>query len=159
MLSRYNHWTRAGACLWGGGLWGGTTVLLTRKSTKKLEGQRLRAGRSSDEGLCRRSLPRMRQLHHGAQWHLPEGRHLRWHDGVQLRALPSSPRLSLCGEGLRHGLSEAALGIDAGVCSGRAFVGATCLTALSSALSWATFSSSMTDETDGWRVPGGCTGN
>ena len=46
---------------------------------------RREAGRSAHEGLCRRSLPRMRQLHHGAQRHLPQVRHLRRHDGVQLR--------------------------------------------------------------------------
>ena len=40
--------------------------------------------RSAHERLCRRSLPRMRQLHHGAQRHLPQVRHLRRDDGVQL---------------------------------------------------------------------------
>ena len=46
---------------------------------------RREASGSADEGLCRRSLPRMRQLHHGPQRHLPEVRHLRRDDGVQLR--------------------------------------------------------------------------
>ena len=43
---------------------------------------RREARRSADERLCRRSLPRMRQLHHGAQRHLPQVRHLRGDDGV-----------------------------------------------------------------------------
>ena len=40
--------------------------------------------RSADERLCRRSLPRVRQLHHGAQRHLSEVRHLRCDDGMLL---------------------------------------------------------------------------
>ncbi len=56
--------------------------------------RRLRPGRGdrrretrggADERLCRRSLPGVRQLHHGAQRHVPEVRHLRRDDGVQLR--------------------------------------------------------------------------
>ena len=54
---------------------------------------RREARRSADEGLCRRILPRMRQLHHGAQRHLPQVRHLRRHDGVQLRGPVSCPLL------------------------------------------------------------------
>ena len=45
---------------------------------------RREARRSADERLCRRSLPRVRQLHHGPQRDLPEVRHVRRHDGVQL---------------------------------------------------------------------------
>ena len=56
---------------------------------------RREARRSADERLRRRSLPRMRQLHHGAQRHLPEVRHLRRHDGVQLKlGQPSWPGLT-----------------------------------------------------------------
>ena len=40
------------------------------------------ARRSQGQGLRRRSLRRMRQLHLGAQRHVPEVRHVRWHDGV-----------------------------------------------------------------------------
>ena len=46
--------------------------------------RRREARRSADERLRRRSLPRMRQLHHGPQRHVPEVRHLRGDDGVQL---------------------------------------------------------------------------
>ena len=42
--------------------------------------RRVRQG--AQEGLCRRSLPRMRQLHHGQERHVPEVRHLRVDDGV-----------------------------------------------------------------------------
>ncbi len=48
---------------------------------------RREARRSADERLCRRSLPRMRQFHHGPQRHVPEVRHLRRDDGVQLKHL------------------------------------------------------------------------
>ena len=51
---------------------------------------RREARRSAHERLRRRSLPRMRQLHHGAQRHVPEVRHLRGDDGVQLRGGRSS---------------------------------------------------------------------
>ena len=53
---------------------------------------RTRDVESPNEGLCRRSLPRMRQLHHGAQRHLPQVRHLRRHDGVQLKSLMRGAR-------------------------------------------------------------------
>ncbi len=43
---------------------------------------RRQAGGGADEGLCRRSLPGMRELHHGAQRDVPEVRHVREHDGV-----------------------------------------------------------------------------
>lgn len=38
--------------------------------------------RGEDEGLCRRGLPGMRELHAGPQRHLPEMRHLRFHNRV-----------------------------------------------------------------------------
>ena len=63
--------------------------------------RRREARRSADEGLCRRSLPRMRQFHHGAQRHVPQVRHLRRHDGVLVsrrrrdgRQQPSWPGLT-----------------------------------------------------------------
>ncbi len=47
------------------------------------------ARRGPDEGLCGRLVRRMRQLHAGAQRHLPEVRHLWRDDGVQLRGCRS----------------------------------------------------------------------
>ena len=44
--------------------------------------RRREARRSQGQGLRRRSLRRMRQLHLGAQRHVPQVRHVRWHDGV-----------------------------------------------------------------------------
>ena len=44
--------------------------------------RRREARRSQGQGLRRRSLRRMRQLHPGAQRHVPQVRHVRWHDGV-----------------------------------------------------------------------------
>ena len=43
---------------------------------------RRQARRGEDEGLCRRSLPRMRELHAGAERDVLEVRHVREHDGV-----------------------------------------------------------------------------
>ena len=43
------------------------------------------ARRSADEGLCRRGLPGVRELHHGAERHVPEVRHVRGDDGVLVR--------------------------------------------------------------------------
>ena len=43
---------------------------------------RRQAGRSADEGLCRRSLPGMREFHDGAQRDVLEVRHVRGDDGV-----------------------------------------------------------------------------
>ena len=54
--------------------------------------RRREARRSADERLRRRILPRMRQFHHGAQRHVPEVRHLRRDDGVQLRRDAFAPR-------------------------------------------------------------------
>ena len=51
-------------------------------SAPQRRNRRREARRSADERLRRRSLPRMRQLHHGPQRHVPEVRHLRRHDGV-----------------------------------------------------------------------------
>ena len=64
-----------------------------RRAQRRLEpraasrNRRREARRSADERLRRRILPRMRQLHHGPQRHVPEVRHLRRHDGVQLRSV------------------------------------------------------------------------
>jgi hypothetical protein len=44
----------------------------------------LRLERGPLESPCRRILARMWQLHHGPQRRVPEVRHLRRHDGVQL---------------------------------------------------------------------------
>ena len=69
-----------------------------RRARRRLEPRaagrngRREASRSADERLCRRSLPRMRQLHHGPQRHLPEVRHLRRHDGVLMTPMPTSVR-------------------------------------------------------------------
>ena len=68
-----------------------------RRARRRLEpraasrNRRREARRSADERLRRRILPRMRQLHHGPQRHVPEVRHLRRHDGVQLSRWPSRP--------------------------------------------------------------------
>ena len=44
--------------------------------------RRRKARRGADERLCRRSLPGMRELHHGAERDVPEVRHVRGDDGV-----------------------------------------------------------------------------
>ena len=49
------------------------------------------ARRGQGQGLRRRSLRRMRQLHAGAQRHVSEVRHVRWHDGVQLEDWAPEP--------------------------------------------------------------------
>ena len=46
---------------------------------------RRQAGGGADEGLRRRGVPGVREFHHGAEWDVPEVRHVRQHDGVQLR--------------------------------------------------------------------------
>src|SRR5262249_32120244 len=54
------------------------------------------ARRSQGQGLRRRGLRRMRQLHAAAQRHLPEMRYLRCHVGVQLApALCSAAQLPI----------------------------------------------------------------
>ena len=63
---------------------GGRRTRAARLRRRGGRDRRREARRSADERLRRRSLPRMRQLHHGAQRHLPEVRHLRGDDGVQL---------------------------------------------------------------------------
>ena len=46
---------------------------------------RRQARGSADERLRRRSVSRVRELHARAEWHVLEVRHVRQHDGVQLR--------------------------------------------------------------------------